>query len=105
MTSAPVQCSLLNGHSARESAPFLRLHIPLERGVHVRQGLGHAHTRWMQGLPLIVVEDAAYRRTIIEHHILSRLIRLGCVGRGGPAWRREQRGRLRRPPFGEDLPF
>jgi hypothetical protein len=75
-----VQCSLLTGHSARESAPFLRLHIPLERGVHVRQSLGHAQTRWMQGAPLIVVEDTAYRRAIIEHDILRRVIRLDGVG-------------------------
>src|SRR6266567_8168264 len=92
LPSARVRCRLLTVHSARESAPFLRLHIPLERGVHVLQGLGHAHTRWMQGPPLIVVEDAAYRRAIIEHHILRRLIRLDCVGWGGLAWRREQRG-------------
>ena len=59
----------------------------------------------MQGPPLIVVEDATYRRAIIEHHLLRRLIRLDCVGRGGLAWRREQRGRLRRPPFGQDFPF
>jgi hypothetical protein len=54
----------------------------------------------MQGPPLIVVEDTAYRRTIIEHDILRRVIHLDGVGRGGLAWRREQRGRLRRPPFG-----
>src|SRR5262249_20686473 len=58
-----------------------------------------------RGPPLIVVEDAADRRAIIEHHILRRLIRLDGVARGSLAWRHEQRGRLRRPLFGEDLPF
>jgi hypothetical protein len=49
---------------------------------------------------LIVVEDAAYRRAIIEHHILRGLICLDSVRWEGLAWRREQWGRLRRPPFG-----
>src|SRR5712691_5404611 len=73
LPSALGRCSLLPVHSARALAPFVRLHIPLERGVHVLQGRGHAHTRWMQGPPLIVVEDATYRRAIIEHHLLRRL--------------------------------
>src|SRR5262252_10217635 len=59
----------------------------------------------MQGPPLIVVEDAADRRAIIEHHILRRLLRLDGVARGSLAWRHEQRGQLRRPLFGEALPF
>ena len=54
---------------------------------------------------MIVVEDAAYRRAIIEHHFLRRRIRLDGVGRGGLAWRRERRGERRRPLFGSDLPF
>jgi len=54
----------------------------------------------MQRSPLIVVEDAAYRRTIIEHHILRSLLPLDGVGRGGLTWGREQHGRLRRPLFG-----
>jgi len=49
---------------------------------------------------LIVVEDTAYRRAIIEHDILRLVIHLDGVGLGGLAWRREQRGRLRRPLFG-----
>ena len=73
--------------------------------MHVLQGLGHAHPRWMQGPPLIVVEDATYRRAIIEHHILRSLIRLDGVGRGGLAWRREQQGPRRCPLFGSDLLF
>jgi hypothetical protein len=38
---------------------------------------------------LIVVEDAAYRRAIIEHHILRGLICLDSVRWEGLAWRRE----------------
>jgi hypothetical protein len=68
--------------------------------VHVRQGLGHAQTRWMQGPPLIVVVDTAYRRTVIEPHILRLVIHLDGVGRGGLTGRREQQGRRRRPLFG-----
>jgi hypothetical protein len=78
--------------------------MPLERGLHVLQGLGHAQTRWMPGPPLIVVEDAAYRRPIIAHHILRRLVRLDRVGRGGLTWGLGKLGRLRRPLFGSDLP-
>ncbi len=91
-------------HSARALAPLLRRHMPLERGVHVLQGRGQAPTRWMQGPPLSVVADATDRRAIIAHHLLRRLIRLDGGGRGGRAWRREPRGRLRRPPFGPDFP-
>jgi hypothetical protein len=54
--------------------------MPLERGVHVRQGLGHAQTRWMPGAPVSVVEDTAYRRAIIEPDILRRVIRPDGVG-------------------------
>jgi hypothetical protein len=72
--------------------------------VHVLQGRGHAQTRWMQGPPLIVVEDAASRRTIIAPHILRRLVRLDRLGRGRLAWGLGKRGRLRRPPCGSDLP-
>src|SRR6266404_3997734 len=89
---APARYRLLNVPDGREQAPFFRLQIPLERGVHVPQGLGHPYPGWRQGPPLIVVEDAAYRRAIIEHHFLRRRIRLDGVGRGGLAWRRERRG-------------
>jgi len=54
---------------------------------------------------LIVVEDTAYRRTVIEPHILRRVIPLDGVGRGALTGRREQQGRLRRPLFGSDLLF
>jgi hypothetical protein len=52
---------------------------------------------------LIVVVDTAYRRTVIEPHILRLVIHLDGVGRGGLTGRREQQGRLRRPLFGSDL--
>jgi hypothetical protein len=81
----------------------VRLALPRERGVPLLHGLGQAPTRWRQGAPLIVVDGTASRRARIAPSSLRRVIRLDGVGCGGRAWRREPRGRLRRPLGGEDL--
>ena len=74
--------------------------MPLEGAVHVRQGLGHAQPRGMQGTSLLIMQDAAYRRTIGQFHRLG-----GRVGPDGRAWGLGTRGPLSAPLCGEDLPF
>jgi hypothetical protein len=59
----------------------------------------------MQGPPLIVVKDTTDRGTILQHHILGSLVGLDRRGPGCLTWGLEQGGGLRRPPFGQDLPF
>lgn len=73
--------------------------------MHVRQGLGHAQTRWMQGTSLIVIQDAAYRRTIVQFHLLGGLVGWGRVGPDGLALGLGKRGPLSTPLCSEDLPF
>ena len=73
--------------------------------MHVPESLGHAETRWRERPPLIVVEDAADRGTIIQHHLLGFLVGLDDVGLTCLAWRLAQQGLLSSPPFGSHRAF
>lgn len=91
--------------SARELAPFFRLKITLERGLHLLQGLGHTQTRGMQGAPLIVVQDPADRRAVIQDHILGDLVGPEHLGRGCLVLALGTLGLCRWLRGGSDLPF
>ena len=56
--------------------------------MHVLQCLSHAQTRWMQGAALIVIQDAAYRGTIIQFHCLGGVVGWDRVGLGSSNSRR-----------------
>jgi hypothetical protein len=71
--------------------------------VHVRQGLGHAQPRWMEGTALIVIQDAAYRRTIVQFYGLGGLVGWGHVGLDGLALGLGKRGLRSAPLCGEGI--
>jgi hypothetical protein len=59
----------------------------------------------MEGTALIVIQDAAYRRTIVQFYGLGGLVGWGHVGLDGLALGLGKRGLRSAPLCGEDLPF
>ena len=57
-----------NRPSCSSANPPFSLQVPLERLLDLVQRLGHPQPGRMQRPPLIVVEDPAHRRAIVEHH-------------------------------------
>ena len=80
-------CSRPGGRVAPPRTPFFRVQVPLDRLLDLVQRLGHPQAGRMQRSALIVVEDPAHRRAVVEHH-----------GAGGidHGRRRVRRGRGRR---------
>src|SRR6478672_989592 len=54
--------------SAPPRSPLFRVQVPSQRLLDLVQALGHPQPGGMQRPPLIVIEDPAHRRAIVEHH-------------------------------------
>ena len=59
--------------SCSSANPLFRVQVPLDRLPDLVQGLGHSQPGRVEWSTLVVVENPAHRRAIVEHHTASRI--------------------------------
>ena len=74
------------------AARLVQLQVPLQRGAYFRQRLRHTQACWSQRPSLVIVENPAHHRTVIQHHLCDRILgfRPACL-----SWFAAPFGRLR----------
>src|SRR5262249_41189854 len=74
---------------------LVQLQVPLQRGTHLLKRLAPAQARRAKRPALVVVEDAAQHRAVVQHHLSDRIL----GGRAAPLLLSRPIRRTRRPPW------